>query len=78
MNRNSVINAYLDCRHEVTETPGGGDGRALNCPIDCDNVPVPQLLVERSANVHYKDILDRGMLRSAAVNEHKEILRFLL
>ena len=75
-----VVQVLLDkgADPEVTETPGGGDGTALNRAIDYNNVSVVQLLVERGANVHHKDIFDRGMLHSAAVNGREEILRILL
>lgn len=63
---------------EVTETPGGGDGTALNRAIDEDNIAVVQLLVQQGANIHHKDAFDRGMLHSAAVNGREEILRILL
>ena len=63
---------------EVTETPVGGDGTALNRAIDYNSISIVQLLIERGANVHHKDIFDRGMLHSAAVNECEEILRILL
>ena len=75
-----VVQVLLDkgADTEVTETPAGGDGTALNRAIDYNHVSVVQLLVERGANIHHKDIFDRGMLHSAAVNGREEILRILL
>lgn len=75
-----VVQVLLDkdADTEVTETPGGGDGTALNRAIDENNIAVVQLLVERGANIQHKDIFDRGMLHSAAVNGREEILRLLL
>lgn len=75
-----VVQVLLDkgADTEVTETPGGGDGTALLRAIDYNRVEIVRLLMERGANVHHKDIFDRGMLHGAAVNGRAEILRVML
>ncbi|KAL2844495.1 ankyrin repeat-containing domain protein [Aspergillus pseudoustus] len=53
-------------------------GTAIMRAIDHNQISTVKLLIERGANLHHKDIFDRGVLHSAAVNRRAEVLRILL
>ncbi|KAL2813422.1 ankyrin repeat-containing domain protein [Aspergillus granulosus] len=73
-----VAKALLDKGADTEVLQEGSKGTAIMRAIDHNRISIVELLIERGANLHHKDVFDRGVLHSAAVNCRAEILRILL
>ncbi|KAJ5437931.1 uncharacterized protein N7458_008929 [Penicillium daleae] len=73
-----IVESLLDHRADTEVQQEGSLGTALNRAIDYNWIPVVELLLDRGANVHHKDVFQRGMLHSAAINARSEIIDILL
>ncbi|KAJ5175119.1 uncharacterized protein N7482_000996 [Penicillium canariense] len=73
-----IVEILLDHGADTEVQQEGTLGTALNRAIDYNQIPVVQLLLDRGANIHHKDVFQRGMLHSAAINAQSEILQILL
>jgi ankyrin repeat protein len=73
-----IVEKLLDCDADTEVLQEGSLGTALNRAIDYNQIPVVELLLDRGANVHHKDVFQRGMLHAAAINARSEIIGILL
>ncbi|RDW64524.1 uncharacterized protein DSM5745_09935 [Aspergillus mulundensis] len=74
----AIVEALLDAGADTEVMEEGSNGTAIMRAIDYGRTSIVQLLVDRGANVHHKDVFDRGLLHSAAVNRRADILQILL